>query len=370
VASRPGRDFCLKSLRELYQQNQRWVPILFFLLGFVFDTLMLRRIDEPKVILQQAIYLIVSAALIGAELVGSTREVAAPRGLSRVWKYREALLHFLMGTLLNCYTIFYFKSASALTSFGFIGALVALLVLNEFKRFGKSQTQVHMALLSLCLLSYTVALSPILWGSIGTLPFLCAILASLLIFWLYYRLLTPRLAAQPSLLRTHVAYPFAAIASLFVALYFAGAIPPVPLSVTFMGIYHDVQKSEGGFRLTYTRGPFRFWQHGDQTFLARPGDSIFCFVQVFSPSRFKDQLQVRWLYHDERSGWQPQDAIPMPIVGGREEGYRGVTKKNNYQPGLWRVQIETRDNQEIGWISFRVERDDSTDERPLTTVVR
>jgi hypothetical protein len=338
--------------------------------GFAFDTLMLRRIDEPKVIVQQAVYLVVSALLIGIELVGSTRELKAPRALGRVWKYREALLHFLMGTLLNCYTIFYFKSASALTSFAFIGTLVALLMMNEFKNFGKSQTRVHMHLLSLCLLSYAVALSPILWGSIGTLPFLTAILASLLLFWLYYRCLAHRLSAHPKLLRTHVAMPFGAIASLFVVLYFAGVIPPVPLSVTYMGIYHDVQKSEDGFKLGYTRGPFRFWQHGDQTFLARPGDSIYCFVQVFSPSHFKDQLQVRWFYRDERLGWQPQDAIPMPIVGGREEGYRGVTKKNNYQPGDWRVQIETRDNREIGWIGFRVERDDTTGERQLTTVVR
>lgn len=357
-------------MKELYQRNQRWVPIVFFVLGFAFDTFMLRRIDEPKVILQQAIYLAVSAALIGVELVGSTRELPAPRMFTRIWKYREALLHFLMGTLLNCYTIFYFKSASALTSFGFIAALVGLLMINEFKNFGKSQTRVHMALLSLCLLSYTVALSPILWGSIGTLPFLTAVLASLLIFWLYFRLLSKPLASHPKLLRSHVALPFGAVASVFVLLYFAGVIPPVPLSVTYMGIYHDVQKSDGGFQLGYSRGPFRFWQHGDQTFLARPGDTIFCFVQVFSPSRFKDQLQVRWLFKDERLGWQSQDAIPMPIVGGREEGYRGVTKKNNYQPGEWRVQIETRDNQEIGWIGFKVERDDQTDARVLTTVVR
>jgi hypothetical protein len=52
-------------------------------------------------------------------------------------------------------------------------------------------------------------------------------------------------------------------------------------------------------------------------------------------------------------------------VGGREEGYRGVTKKNNFAPGDWRVQIETRDGREVGRITFTIELDESTSEREL-----
>ena len=60
----------------------------------------------------------------------------------------------------------------------------------------------------------------------------------------------------------------------------------------------------------------------------------------------------------------------MTIVGGREEGFRGVTKKSNYQPGRWRVQIETSEGHEIGWIGFTVEKDESMGERALTTTVQ
>ncbi|MBC7692393.1 MAG: DUF2914 domain-containing protein [Methylotenera sp.] len=357
--------------RELYKKHEKWIPIVFFLLGFAFDAIMLKRIDEPAVMIQQALYLIICGIFISVELIETNREVHPPAFLVKVWKYREAIFHFFLGTLLNSYTIFYFKSASALTSLAFIGFLAGILMLNEFKRFGKSQTQVHMALLSLCLISYLVGLVPILLGFLGTLPFLIAVVACLLIFAGFFRLLQTRLTTNPRILITHIFYPFAAIQLLFATLYFAHAIPPVPLSVTYMGIYHDVKKENGEYLLTYTHPEWRFWQHGDQHFLARPGDSVYCFVQVFSPTRFKESLKVRWLYYDERQrDWQSADAIPMPIVGGREEGFRGVTKKDNYRPGKWRVQIETDDEREVGRIGFTVVEDTSTDERRSWTKVR
>ena len=44
----------------------------------------------------------------------------------------------------------------------------------------------------------------------------------------------------------------------------------------------------------------------------------------------------------------------MNITGGRKEGYRGFAMKQNYQPGEWRISIETTDGREIGRIYFEV----------------
>jgi len=54
-------------------------------------------------------------------------------------------------------------------------------------------------------------------------------------------------------------------------------------------------------------------------------------------------------------GWVLQDTIPIKIVGGREEGFRGYGVKTNYQPGKWKVEVETTDRREIGRIYFSVE---------------
>jgi uncharacterized membrane protein YoaK (UPF0700 family) len=152
---------CMKSLiDEKSELRQRWLPVFFFVLGFVFDAVILRRPDEPVIIVHQAIYILISAGLIAIELLERQEEIAPPNLLKKVWRFREPVLHFLMGTLLNAYTIFFFKSASALTSFVFIAVLVVILIINEFKHFGRLQTQFHVAILSLCLICFLVTLAP------------------------------------------------------------------------------------------------------------------------------------------------------------------------------------------------------------------
>jgi len=356
--------------KSFYTKYERWIPIAAFVCGFLFDMALLHRIDEPKVILQQAIYLVISCVLITLDFFEQVHEIQPPVFLRKIWKYREFLLHFLLGTLLNSYTIFYFKSASGITSFLFIFILVAALTLAEFKRFGESQHRVHMGLWSLCLISYFQSLLPILVGAIGMLIFVASGLVSILVFYMYYRFMRSRLASRPDILKTEILYPYAATHALFALLYFSHAIPPVPLSVSYMGIYHSAEKKDGQYLLTYTRPWYKFWQHGDETFYARPNDQVLAFMQVFMPSRFKEQLQIRWSLLDPKHGWQLQDAIPLTLTGGREEGYRAVITKKNYQPGRWRVQIECLDNREVGRLSFTIIADDSADAREEHVDVR
>lgn len=345
--------------RDFYRRHERWLPAAFFILGFIFDAVVLRRPDEGLVIAQQAVYLALSAGLIAIELSELARgPLAPPRWLKNVWEYREAALHFLMGTLLNAYTIFFFKSASALTSLALIAVLALVLVINEFKRFGRFQTQVHMGIWSLCLICFAVSLAPLVWGFIGAVPFVSANFAAFALMLVYRALVRRKVRERPEILGTHLLLPFAAVQIVFICLYALRVLPPVPLSASYMGIYHNVEKVPGGYRLTYTRPDEFFWQNGDQTFLYRPGDSIYCFVRIFAPAGFKDELRVRWLFDDPSRGWQAFDAIPLPILGGREEGYRGYTKKSNFQPGRWRVQVETPDGHEIGRITLRVIEED------------
>ncbi len=348
----------------------RYFPVAFFVFGFIFDIVAIQRVDDFFGIVQQALYLVVTALVIATELVETQKEVVPPRGLAKFWPHRELLLQFLFGSLLNVYTIFYFKSASAFTSIAFILVMVVIITANEFKKFGKYQTHVHVGILSLCLISFLGIVCPIVIGYIGLIPFLCANLIAWCLMVLYQRWLKPKMQVNLSVMRSHVLIPFATVQTVFVLLYILRVLPPVPLSASYMGIYHDVQKASGEYALTYTRPDHLFWQRGDQTFYARPGDTIYCFVRIFAPARFKDELQVRWLFKDPKHGWQSHDAIPLPIVGGRDAGYRGVTKKSNYKPGVWRVQVETTDGREVGRINFEVIKDDSTEPRDVKVSIQ
>jgi hypothetical protein len=196
---------------------------------------------------------------------------------------------------------------------------------------------------------------PIFVGSIGLTVFLVSMLAGCLpvigvVWWI--RRKKPDLFARA---RRQMLVPLGGVLIGFLVFYYLRLIPPVPLSIPFIGVYHAVEKTGDEYRLSHERPIWRVWQHGDQEFAAQPGDRVYVFFRIFSPTRFSDQVQVRWYWKDDARGWVLQDTIPIKIVGGRAEGFRGYGFKSNYQAGEWKVQVETTDSREIGRVYFSLE---------------
>jgi len=273
----------LESLKLRYARNERAIAVGFFVAGFVFDVLTVGRIDAWLTIGQQAVYL----ALIGFALTQMLLEQGQPPRQGRWFRWRSAVVHFLLGALLSLYTIFFFKSSSLVVSFGFLAVLVALLLANESERFKALGLRVKFALLALCLLSFAAAMVPIAVGSAGLGVFLLSMLAGALPLavagW--------RLRARGG--RQTILVPLGVVLVVFLAAYLLRVIPPVPLSIPFIGIYHGVERTPEGFRLSHERPWWRFWHNGDQRFAAQPGDRVYVFFRVFSPSRFADQVNLR-----------------------------------------------------------------------------
>lgn len=357
-------------LEHFYHAHEPSCTAAFFVAGFLFDTLFVGRIDKVHNIIHQATYLFLCALFTALELRELHGDFTPPPRLKTAWRYHTGATHFMLGTLLNIYTLFYFKSASLGTSFVFLSVLAAMLAVNELKPFESSGTTMRMSLFSLCLVSYCTYLVPVLAGRIGPLIFLGSIAAAtaavaVLSYWL-----SRRLPDRPQVVWRHVAIPFAVVQLGFAALYFGKLIPPVPLSLENAGIYHEVRRDGDLFALSMTRSPWRFWERGDQTFDARPGDKVHCFVSVFSPTRFRERLQVRWQHRDPDRGWLEADAIPLAIAGGRDGGFRGETVKANYKPGRWRVLVETSDGRELGRVSLTIRPDASSAPRRYRVVER
>lgn len=356
VAPPPGG---IRRFRLYYARNERTIAVLFFVGGFVFDILALGRIDSWRAIGQQIVYLAVVTLALTQMFF---EEGAPPLELGKMsavkrwyFEYRTAIVHFFFGNLLNLYTIFYFKSSSLVVSFGFLGFLVFLLIANESVRFKSLGLPFKFALLSLCTLSFFAYVVPVFVSSIGLLVFLFSILVGCLplvgVSW-WIRTRAPGRVLQA---RKQISVPLGLVLIGFLALYYFRLIPPVPLSIPFIGVYHDVEKTEEGYRLSHERPAWRFWENGDQRFLAQGGDKIYVFFRIFSPTRFSDQVTMRWYWKDDAGRWALQDSIPINIVGGRQEGFRGYGVKSNYQFGDWKVRVETDDGREIGRVYFNVE---------------
>jgi hypothetical protein len=305
---------------------------------------------------QQTLYLaIVTAVLTQMFLVP---EEPAAEGLAPAkrfyYRHRVAVLGFFLGTLLNVYTVFFFKSSSLLVSFSFMLVMVALLVANELGPFKRLGLAFKFALLSLCGLSFCATVVPVVFGQVGVAIFLASMAVACLPMLALAVSIVRRAPERFAAVRNQLLVPFGLMLVVFLGAYLLRVIPPVPLSIPFIGVYHSVERTRDGYRLSHERPAWAFWRNGDQKFHAQPGDRVYVFFRVFSPASFADEVRMRW-FHREAQGWALQDTIPIRIVGGRDEGFRGYGFKSKYQAGAWKVQIETTDEREIGRVYFDVE---------------
>lgn len=348
-------------------KSNPYLPAGAFIAGFLFDIVTLDRIDSLFQILQQAAYLIILTLILYAKILYEHQLIAIGPRMEKLWKYNEFTVQFLLGSLLSVYTLFYFKSASLLVSLIFIALIAALLVINEFIRFKRNQIILSLILYFLCIASYCIYLAPTLMGYIGLFPFILAMTTTAGWLALVYRLVEKRTRTNPEMTRSvqkKLLGSGAGVIAVFIVFYVFQLIPPVPLSLSYIGIFREVRKENGQYVLSYARPKWKFWQNGDQTFYARPGDPIIAYVRVFAPRGFRDELRIRWLMRGVK-GWEKQDSIPITVAGGRDDGFRGYTTKQNYQPGEYRVQVETTDGREVGRIYVDIFADPSTEQREL-----
>jgi len=349
----------IQRFKSYYERHERLVDIGFFAGGFLFDIATLSRVDSWLSIAQQVFYLTAIAAILLHMFFDEGKPPRQLEAMSTVkrwyFQYRTAAVHFLLGALLSLYTLFFFKSSSLLVSFAFLAFLVLALLLNEWKRLKAAGLTFKFVLLSLCLLAFSAVVVPVFVGSIGVVVFLLSMLIGAVPIAIIDRRIRIHAPNRIDQARKQITIPFSLVLIGFLTLYLFRLIPPVPLSIPFIGVYHLVEKTESGYRLSDERPRWRFWDHGDQHFKAQPGDKIYVFFRIFSPAHFSDQVTMRWYWKPKASDWKLQDSIAIAIVGGRAQGFRGYGVKANHQPGEWKVQVETVDDREIGRIYFDVE---------------
>lgn len=340
-------------LLEYYEKNETKADIAFFLGGVLLDIFTLSDIDDPISILQQVLYLASVGSILYFDFLGHCGVWAVPPRLEKIWNYRQLIVHFLMGSLLSMYSLFFLKSSSFFSSIFFVLFLVALMVANEMKAVQKSEVNLKVGLYVICLFSFFSMMYPVLLGFVGWLPFILSAATTAVVLFGVFKLIERKITDRKMIVRALVA-PGLSVISLFVVFYLLGWIPPVPLSVQSMGVYHRVEKRLDKYELYFEKPWWKFWQTGDQDFLAEPEDKIFFFARIFSPARFDDSVILHWMFYDLKRGWQTTDKIAMRVTGGRKGGYRGFTTKQNFLEGDWRISVETTDGREIGRYYFSV----------------
>ena len=79
---------------------------------------------------------------------------------------------------------------------------------------------------------------------------------------------------------------------------------------------------------------------------------LFAYTAIQAPLGLQERIQHVWMHEGREI-----DRITLDIHGGRAEGYRAWTRKQNFPPapgGRWQVRVLTGDEQMIGTLRFRV----------------
>ncbi|HJR76762.1 MAG TPA: hypothetical protein VJ805_07300, partial [Nitrospiraceae bacterium] len=278
------------------------LPPLFFFAGVVYNSIVLSRIDR----LRDNLILLLYLSLLGFLIVLTGRlgtadvrpedlehsESRLDRLLLQARPYAPMAIQFLLGSLFSAYAVFYWKSASLTGTAVFFCLLVGLLVGNEFIRDRLSNLQLLLALYAMVTCSFFTFFLPVMTGWMNMGIFVMGVILSGLVTW---RLVELLYRGKPAWSRKEAAFaaaPAFGVLCLVVLLYLLNWIPPVPLSMKFGGVFHEVRKTGERFELVYQKRWFQFWKESDDPF---PTDEpVYCFTAVFAPVMLETTIFHHW----------------------------------------------------------------------------
>lgn len=355
--------------RLLLERNEKRLSLLAFGGGFLWDSLTLTRIDrlfDNVVLFSYLVIAFVAIVLLNGHGAGRFQGAFSKRTV----ELARLVLPFAFGGLFSGFLIFYSRSGETLASAPFLLLLGILFFGNELFRTHYQRFIFQMSVFFVTLFSYTALVIPVLVGRIGAVVFVASGIVAVLLLsgalWLV------GLFAREEVARSRAPI-LVIVASIFFAfnfLYFNNMIPPIPLSLKEIGIYHALERTRAGeYRVSFEPAPwYAFGKKTSAVFHRREGEAAYAWSSVFAPARLDTEVVHRWSYFDEKTkAWVSSTLVGFSISGGRQEGYRGYSLKQGLFPGKWRVDVETLRGQIIGRFTFRVE--DALEPPALTETV-
>lgn len=346
----------MKRIKELYKKYEHYASITAFLLGFVIDNFTLTRIDLLFENLVFATYLL--AAGLGIFVFQYARSRRKIGWLSnKILIFAPLVIQFAFGGLFSGYFVFYSRSASFAASWLFVLMIALLIGGNEFfkKRYARLEFQI--SIFFIALFSFAIFYIPIIVHSISAWVFILSGVVSLALIRLFVLMLSRVAPDRVGQSRKRLFTSILSIYFIFNALYFTNIIPPIPLSLKDMDVYYSVERVGGGYSVTSEKFEwYEFYKKFKDTYYSVPGNQLYLYSAVFSPTDLDITIFHKWQYFDERKDeWVESDRLGFEIVGGRDGGYRGYSKKTYLSEGKWRVDVITERNQVIGRKTFKVE---------------
>lgn len=357
----------LRRIKEKVEKHKQHLLTVSFVLGFLIDNITLTRVDQlfdNALLLTHITVAMVSLAFLYAASAGKFRE----SWNGPIVNFAPLATQFAFGSLFSGMLIFYGRSGSWLVSWPFFVIILAVIYGNETIKDRVQRLLYNLAMLFIGLFAYVVLIVPVVIGEMSAVVFVGSGILALIVMLIFIRILTMIVPRFIALHQRSIIFIIGVIYAGFNFLYFANLIPPIPLSLKDLGVFHSVVRFEdGSYQLSYEKGEWwKFYRKSDDVYHPSAGGNIFCFAKVFAPTKIDTDIFHIWDYYDEAQGkWVEHARVSYPILGGGDGGYRGYTLIKNYRDGKWRCTVETERGQVLGRETFTV--DSTAVPKELTT---
>lgn len=344
-----------KKAFAFWQKYEHHLGVGALVVGFSFDLYVAK---SPQSVFDNILlvsYLFIAASII--TLLNLRKRRRAPEESQTEPLILLLILQFCFGGLASNMLVLYGKSGTLAGSAFFIALLVGLVFGNEYLRNRYAQLRFNIAVYYFLLLTYCVIAAPTwIFHSIGPGIFFLSGLLSLAVMSVFCLVLfTAVLRGNRKRQLQQIVLLICTIFVVFNGLYFFDIIPPVPLSLKDIGVYHSVLKSSAGdYLVLYEPSAwYVFWRDTSAVLHYQMGQSAYCFSSVYAPAQLSTPIYHVWERYDANSkSWINMGRISYGISGGRESGYRGFSATAALTPGEWRCDVETASGALIGRITF------------------
>lgn len=359
----------ISRFRAFLRKHQKYAPVIFFIGGFIWDSLTLGRIDrlyDRTILSTYMVLLSLSIYMFNVADDGKWRDTF----FEKYEEYLPLAIQFFLGALCSAFVIYFFRSVSISKTLSFFVILVILLFGNELLKQRISNKYLQFSAYFFVNFTFCTFFIPVLIKQMSTFIFIISGLVSLgttmgLIIYIY--------AVSPSTRKEiHEGKTLGLVAGIYLLIntfYYFNLIPPVPLALETGIVAHSVEKANGNYVVTYQQAEwYKIWRENSYTYSQNPGTNVFVYTSIFAPTDLQKEVSHRWKWKNpETEEWQIADNISYEITGGRDQGYRGFTYKSNVKEGLWEVDVITKEGLVLGIINFEIEIDSTRQDERLVT---
>ena len=341
--------------RGWYGRFERPISSLSLIAGFVFDALTLKRVDmlwENIWVLAHLIIVGIFITLIHLKKI----ERGDEKNPNKAHFWFINILQFFFGGLLSTFLVFYFRSADIFVTWPFILLLAVAFIANESLKRHYIRFSFQVSLFFLSIYSFMIFLVPVILHQIGPKIFLLSGIFSLIFITFFIFVLFFFIKDRFNESKKLILFSILGIFILINVLYFTNLIPPIPLSLKDGGIYHSVQKNDNGnYTVTYENNGWKSYFQMYPNFKEVMNDPVYAYSAIFSPTNLNITIVHEWQHYDEiQNKWVTTFKMNLPVIGGRDGGFRTYSESSNLASGKWRVNVETTQGQIIDRLTFNI----------------